>query len=252
MNTEYHLMIRMKRWDGNMETLKVIIKTFEDGQDVVREFEYTGELNIPVTALLDEINYRYDTKIHYSSSCLQELCGSCAMLINGWPKLACKTFLNELVMTKHFHRITIEPLTKFPVIKDLIIDRSILYENMKKAHQWLDDDAKINPDNIQFEYEVSQCLMCGCCLESCPNYNVEEDFMGVILPVSSSKITAQETNEDMLKKHKQIYKKHFYNNCVKSLVCEDVCPMNIPTQRAISKMNKKSIWYIYHLFKQDK
>lgn len=235
-----------------MDSLKVIIKTHENDEEIIKEYEYTGELNIPVTTLLEKINHSYDTKIHYSSSCLQGLCGSCAMIINGWPKLACKTFVNELVMTKHFHKITIEPLTKFPVIKDLIVDRTVLYDNMKKAQQWLCDDAKINPDNIQFEYEVSQCLMCGCCLESCPNYNGEDDFMGVILPVSSSKITSQETGKDKLDKHKRIYRKHFYNNCVKSLVCEDVCPMKIPTQRAISKMNKKSVWHIYHLFKQDK
>ncbi len=235
-----------------MDSLKVIIKTRENDEEIIKEYEYNGELNIPVTTLLEKINHNYDTKIHYSSSCLQGLCGSCAMIINGWPKLACKTFVNELVMTKHFHKITIEPLTKFPVIKDLIVDRTVLYDNMKRAQQWLDDDAKINPDNILFEYEVSQCLMCGCCLESCPNYNGEDDFMGVILPVSSSKITSQETGKDKLDKHKRIYKKHFYNNCVKSLVCEDVCPMQIPTQRAISKMNKKSVWHIYHLLKQEK
>lgn len=251
MNTTYHLMIQMNRWDGNMESLKVIIKTREDDEEIVKEYEYTGDLNIPVTTLLEKINYTIDTKIHYSSSCLQGLCGSCAMLINGWPKLACETFVDELVMTKYFHKITIEPLSKFPIIKDLVVDRTVLYDNMKKAEQWLDDDAKINPDNIAFEYEVSQCLMCGCCLESCPHYNVEDDFMGVILPVSSSKITSQEISEDKLDFHKRMYEKHFYKNCVKSLVCEDVCPMGIATQRAISRMNSLSVRHIYHLFKEE-
>ena len=233
-----------------METIVVIIKTHDDGKEVVREFEYTGCLNIPVTTLLEKINHNYDTKIHYSFSCLQGLCGSCAMLINGWPKLACKTFVNELPMTKYFHKITIEPLSKFPIIKDLMVDRSKLYDNMKEAQQWLDEKAKINYDNIDFEYELSECLMCGCCLEACPNYTGENLFMGAVLPVSSAKITAQTSNEK-IKIHRQKYKKHFYNNCVKSLVCQDVCPMKIPTQRAISYMNKNSIWHIYHLFKKS-
>jgi len=94
-------------------------------------------------------------------------------------------------------------------------------------------------------------LMCGCCLESCPNYNGEDNFMGVVLPVSSSKITAQETSDEKLKLHKQIYKKHFYKGCVKSLVCQDVCPMEIPTQRAISQMNYKSVWHLFHLFNRQ-
>jgi len=234
-----------------METLKVTIITQENGEEVIKEYEYTGNLNIPVTTLLEKVNHSNNTKIHYSSSCLQGLCGSCAMLINGWPKLACKTFVNEEVMTKYFHKITIEPLSKFPVIKDLIIDRSKIYENMKEAQQWLDENAKINPEHIPFEYEVSQCLMCGCCLESCPNYNGEDNFMGVVLPVSSSKITAQETSDEKIKQHKQIHKKHFYNGCVKSLVCQDVCPMEIPTQRAISQMNYKSVWHLFHLFNRQ-
>ena len=233
-----------------VETITVIIKTHDDGREVVREFEYTGNLNIPVTTLLEKININYDTKIHYSSSCLQGLCGSCAMLINGWPKLACKTFVNELPMTKYFHKITLEPLSKFPIIKDLMVDRSKLYESMKETQQWLDEKAKINYDNIDFEYELSECLMCGCCLEACPNYTGENPFMGAVLPVSSAKITAQTSNEK-LKFHRQKYRKHFYNNCVKSLVCQDVCPMEIPTQRAISYMNKNSIWHIYHLFKKS-
>ena len=245
-------MILKKKWDGNMETLKVTIKTREKDKEVIKEYEYTGNLNIPITTLLEKINYTHDTKIHYSSSCLQGLCGSCAMLINGWPKLACKTFVNEQAMTKHFHKITIEPLSKFPVVKDLIIDRSKLYEDMKEAQQWLEKKAKINTDNIPMEYEVSQCLMCGCCLESCPNYNGEDEFMGAILPVSSTKITAQESSPDKIKKNKQVYKKHFYNHCVKSLVCQDVCPMKIPTQRAISQMNQKSVRHIYQLFKLNK
>lgn len=234
-----------------METLKVIIKTRENGEEKTREFEYTDDLNIPVTTLLERINHTHDTRIHYSSSCLQGLCGSCAMLINGWPKLACKTFINDEVMTKYFHKITIEPLSKFPVVKDLIIDRSRIYESMNEAQQWLDEKARINLEDIPFEYEVSQCLMCGCCLESCPNYNGKDNFMGVVLPVSSSKILSQETNPEKVKMHRQIHKKHFFNNCVKSLVCEDVCPMKIPTQRAISKMNQKSVWHIFHLLKRE-
>jgi succinate dehydrogenase / fumarate reductase iron-sulfur subunit len=170
------------------------------------------------------------------------------MLINGWPRLACKTFVNDLIKNKT-NTIIIEPLSKFPIVNDLIIDRELMYDNIKKAQQWLEEDANINNDNLEFEYEVSQCLMCGCCLEACPNYNGEDEYYGTILPVSSSKISKQETDTDKLKFLKENYKKHFYNSCVKSLVCEDVCPMNIQTQRAISIMNRYSVWKFHKLLK---
>ena len=225
-----------------MDSLKVVVKTLEDEKEVRKEFTYEGNLNIPVTTLLERLNIEYDTKIHYSSSCLQGLCGSCAMLINGWPKLACKTFVNDEVMTKYSHKITIEPLSKFPVVKDLVIDRSVIFENMKRAQQWLEKDAIINRKNIPLEYNVSQCLMCGCCLEACANYNGEDEYYGVVLPVASSKISRQESDSEKIYSLKEQYNKHFFNGCVKSLVCEDVCPMEIPTQRAMSVMNHDSVW----------
>lgn len=156
-----------------VKKMKVIIKTRKDNNEVTYEYNYNGDLNIPVTTLLERINHSHEKKIHYSSSCLQGICGSCAMLINGWPKLACKTFINEEAMTKHFNKITIEPLSKYPVIKDLKVDRTQIHENMKKAQQWLESNAKIKKENINFEYELSQCLMCGCCLEACPNIMVK-------------------------------------------------------------------------------
>lgn len=229
-----------------MESINVIVKRFTDGYEEKVEFTYEGDLHIPVTSLLERVNIEYDTKIHYSSSCLQGLCGSCAMLINGWPKLACKTFVDEEVMTKYMHKITVEPLSKFPVVKDLVVDRSIIFENMKRAQQWLEKDASINK-NIDFEYEVSQCLMCGCCLEACANYNGKDEYYGVVLPVSSSKIFEQESDEAKLNFLKEDYEEHFFKGCVKSLVCEDVCPMKIKTQRAISIMNRNSIWKFHEI-----
>ena len=227
--------------------LKVIIKTIEDGKETIREYDYDGDVNIPITTVLERLNHDHDMKIHYSSSCLQGLCGSCSMVINGLPKLACKTFLSDEIKGDN-SRIIIEPLSKFPVVKDLIVDRGKLYENMRDARQWLESKANINKKTLALEYELSQCLMCGCCVEACPNYNGENQFQGAILTVSQAKITQQESDDERIKQQKRYYKKHFYNNCVKSLACRDVCPMEIPTQRAISVMNHKHIWRIFDLF----
>lgn len=183
-----------------MDSITVIIKTSES----MKEYAYEGDLNIPVTTLLERINVKHDIKIHYSSSCLQGLCGSCSMIINGLPRLACKTFVNEEEMTKKTHKITIEPLSKFPVVNDLVVDRTSMFENIKNSRQWLEEEAHINKDNLEFEYEASQCLMCGCCLEACPNYTGEDTYYGAILPVTSSKISKQEMDMDKLKFLKKI------------------------------------------------
>ena len=209
-------------------------------------FDYDGDLNISVVTLLE----RLDNPIEYSCSCLQGICGACAMVINSQPKLACKTFVNEECMVIEYDEITIEPLSKFPLIKDLKIDRSVLFDVMTDCEQWLENDSKMNRDNLDFEYEMSLCLMYGCCSEVCPNYKLG-DFAGAHLAVSASKLINQESDEKHLKKIKNNYKKRFFSHCVKSTACEDICPMKIPTQRAISKMNRKSVWRIWQLLNID-
>ncbi|MBQ9025903.1 MAG: succinate dehydrogenase/fumarate reductase iron-sulfur subunit [Methanobrevibacter sp.] len=221
--------------------MKVKIKTGDDYQI----FEYDGDLNISVITLIE----RLDAPIEYSCSCLQGICGACAMLINSRPCLACKTFLNEDQMVKEYGQITIEPLSKFPLVKDLKVDRSILFDVLKDCEIWLENDCGDGGD-VDFEYEMSLCLMCGCCSEICPNYKLG-DFAGAHLAVSSSKLVNQESDEKHLKNIKNNYKKRFFSHCVKSTACEDVCPMKIPTQRAISKMNRKSVWKIWQLLNLD-
>lgn len=210
------------------------------------EFQYDGDLNITVTSLLEKLG----DPVEYSCSCLQGICGACAMVINGEPKLACQTFLKDEQIVKEYDVMTIEPLSKFPLVKDLKVDRSILYDSMKKSSLWLESDAKIHDNDLDFEYEMSLCLMCGCCCEACPNYDLG-DFVGAHIPVSASKLLNQEKDSAHAKEIKRTYKKGFYNHCVKSLACEDSCPAGISTQRAISRMNRKSVWRIRELLNHD-
>ena len=75
------------------------------------EFQYDGDLNITVTSLLEKLG----DPVEYSCSCLQGICGACAMVINGEPKLACQTFLKDEQIVKEYDVMTIEPLSKFPL-----------------------------------------------------------------------------------------------------------------------------------------
>ena len=182
--------------------MKVKIKIDDDYQI----FDYDGDLNISVITLLEKL----DIPIEYSCSCLQGICGACAMVINSEPKLACKTFLNEEKTVIEDNQITIEPLSKFPLIKDLKVDRSILFDAMTECELWLENDSEYNPKDLDFEYEMSLCLMCGCCTEVCPNYKLG-DFVGAPATVSASKLVNQESDEEHLKNMKKNIKKGFFH-----------------------------------------
>src|SRR6185437_13463955 len=98
------------------------------------------------------------TPIVYDSNCLEEVCGSCAMLINGRARMACSALVDQLEQP-----IKLEPFTKFPVIRDLQVDRSVLFENLKKVKAWVPVDGtydlgpgpRVYPQQQQANYPLS-------------------------------------------------------------------------------------------------
>jgi succinate dehydrogenase / fumarate reductase, iron-sulfur subunit len=76
------------------------------------------------------------TPITYESNCLEEVCGSCAMLINGRAAMACTSLVRNLKQP-----VQLEPLSRFPVVRDLAVDRSVLFENLKRMKAWVPVDG---------------------------------------------------------------------------------------------------------------
>ena len=201
-----------------------------------------------VAGLLDYLNYNDDivdengretTRIGWECSCLQGICGSCAMVINGKPALACETFIRDLKGGE----ISIRPLQKFPVIHDLLTDRSVIYENLKKENMYI---GEYNPDRpksarkaqkeYEHQYAAAKCLKCGLCLEVCPNYVNGQNFFGAIFANDCYLVSAR--NSEKRSEVKKMYEEHFGSSCSKSLSCMDVCSMGIPTIASMAKLNR--------------
>lgn len=206
-------------------------------------FTYEGPKHATISAILDSLNYSDDLfdiegnpapKIRWECSCMQAVCGGCAMVINGLPALACSTFSDEI----KGEEIILEPLSKFPVISDLIVDRSIIYENLNQASAYLETIAKNDEKQYPQQYSVAKCLKCGLCLEVCPNYHPGGSFFGPVLANESYLIASQskENNTKIIKN----YADHFASNCSKALSCKTICPAKIDTLTSILKMNRTS------------
>jgi succinate dehydrogenase / fumarate reductase iron-sulfur subunit len=178
-------------------------------------------------------------KIAWECSCLQKKCGSCAMIIDGRPQLACSFFLRD---HKGKKPIVIEPLRKFPVVRDLIVDRSIMRENLKKLRAWMSSEACLRGERQNEKmYDASRCLQCGCCLEVCPNFCAGDEFFGAAGAVPLSRIiqASEKTSEKEIKKN---YITHIYKGCGKSLACLDICPAKIEMDRTLSSTNALAVW----------
>ena len=207
-----------------------------------QSFTYDGPAHVAVSAVLDALNYTDDlfdvdgkpaTRIRWECSCMQAVCGGCAMVINGVPALACATFADEV----RGKELVLEPLSKFPVLSDLVVDRSIIYENLIRANAYLETLAEGDERQHGHQYSVAKCLKCGLCLEVCPNYHPGGEFFGAVLANESYLIASQ--SADAKAPVIQEYRTHFGAGCSKALSCQSVCPMQIETLTSIMRMNRK-------------
>lgn len=229
--------------------LKIKRKKTSDSHAFYQTFLYEGEPETSVACALNELNSREiltdidgntADRIVWECSCLQKKCGACAMLINNLPRLTCSSFLFECRGRKN--TVVLEPLSKFPVIADLKVDRSILFENMKQMKLWLEEEASVSRWEREHQYQSARCLMCGCCLEVCPNFRPEGGFAGALSMVAAYKLMDQsgygEHRRELFKKYRQFY----FEGCGKSLSCQDICPLNLPLEDLLVKSNALAVW----------
>lgn len=206
-----------------------------------QSFDYKGSLDVSVVTVINAINYTddiYDVdgnpaeRIRWECSCLQGVCGGCAMIINGKPALACDTFIKDL----KGEELVLEPLSKFPVVADLMVDRRIIYENLNKANIYLNDRSEVLKKDHPHRYSISKCLKCGLCLEVCPNYQYGKDFFGGVFANEAYLIySANAQDKEQIIKS---YNEHFVSNCSKALSCQSICPAKIETLTSILRMNR--------------
>ena len=207
-------------------------------------YEPEAEAETVATALTS-LNERTDLRdelgepappIRWECSCLQKKCGACAMVINGRPGLACDARLSA-----YRKAIRLEPLRKFPVIADLIVDRSVLQENLAAMKLWFTEKAVQHQRASEVGYEASRCLQCGCCLEVCPNFDPEGAFFGMAAVVPVTRLLA-ELPASQREEISRLYREHVFEGCGKSLACRNICPAGIDIEEMLVNSNAAAVW----------
>ncbi len=192
--------------------------------------------------------------IVWEDGCLEEVCGSCSMLIDGVPRQACVALIENLIKDKDEPVITLAPLTKFPLVRDLMVDRSQMFANLKKVEAWINPKEssgtgpKVFPDQQEIMYALSRCMTCGCCSESCPNVNEKSSFMGPA-PIAQVRIfnTYPDQPESKDSRLKKLMEKEGIAGCGNAQNCVRVCPKGLPLTESIAVMNRQMSKNLFRL-----
>ncbi len=186
----------------------------------------------------------------WDSCCLEEVCGACTMIVNGKVRQACSAMIDQLVPAgSEGKAITLAPMSKFPLVRDLVVDRSRMFEDLKKVKAWIHLDGSHElgpgprqaPENQEEAYPLSRCMTCGCCLEACPQINGRSDFIGpaAINQVRlfnlhpSGRMHASERLEALMGDGGVA-------DCGKAQNCVEVCPKEIPLVDSIAVVSRQA------------
>jgi len=195
---------------------------------------------------LNEIREKQDASLQFDFVCRAGICGSCAMIINGRPGLACRTLTKNLGP-----EITLAPLPVFELIADLSVntgkwmramsERLQAWVHMKQQEVDLGRlEERMEPDLAQKIYELDRCIECGCCVAGCGTARMRQDFVGAVglNKIARFRLDPRDTRGDA----------DYYDlvgdddgvfGCMSLLACHDVCPKKLPLATQIAFVRRK-------------
>ncbi len=194
---------------------------------------------------LNEVRQNLDPSLQFDFVCRAGICGSCGMLIDGRPGLACRTLTKDLGST-----ITLAPLPVFELIGDLSVNTGKwMRGTAERLETWIHSqqapaltamEAPMEPELAEAIYELDRCIECGCCVAGCGTLRMREDFVGAVglNKIARFRLDPRDARSD----------EDFYDligddsgvfGCMSLLGCHDVCPKGLPLQTQIAFLRRK-------------
>ena len=197
---------------------------------------------------LTKIREEFDADLSFDFVCRAGICGSCGMIVNGKPSLACRTLIANYPEGK----LTLMPMPAFELIKDLSVNTGKWMDAMSvRVKSWIvsneevdiaKQEEKIDPDIADQTFELDRCIECGICVASCGTKLMRPDFVG---PVGLNRVARFDVDP-----HDQRTAEDFYEligddngifGCMSLLACEDHCPKHLPLQNKIAYLRRKLV-----------
>ncbi len=214
----------------------------------MQAFELEQTEGMTLFIALSEIREKLDPSLQFDFVCRAGICGSCGMIINGRPDLACRTLTKDVGPD-----ITLAPLPVFELIGDLSVDTGTWMRVMsERLETWVHMKQKevdltrieerMEPELAEEIYLLDRCIECGCCVAGCGTARMREDFVGAvgINKIARFRLDPRDkrTDDDF---YEVIGDDSGVFGCMSLLACHDVCPKNLPLQTQIAFIRKKMV-----------
>jgi fumarate reductase iron-sulfur subunit len=197
---------------------------------------------------LNEIREKQDPSLQFDFVCRAGICGSCAVVINGRPGLACRTLTKNLGP-----EITLAPLPFFELIGDLSVNTGKWMRRMsERLETWVHlkseeldlrrIEAAMDPELAEQIYLLDRCIECGCCVAACGTARMREDFVGAVglNKIARFRLDPRDTRTDA-DYYDLIGDDDGVFGCMSLLACHDVCPKDLPLQTQIAFVRRKMV-----------
>ena len=198
---------------------------------------------------LTEIREQQDPTLQFDFVCRAGICGSCAMMVNGTPKLACRTLSQDYPDGV----INLSPLPFFELIGDLSVNTGKWLRGMsERLETWVhlkeeeinltEAEEKMDPALAEKIYELDRCVECGCCVAACGTAQMRKDFVGAVGmgKVARFRMDPRDSRTDA-DFYELIGDDNGVFGCMSLLACHDVCPKDLPLQTQIAFLRRKML-----------
>jgi len=218
----------------------------EDGGALhIQEFTVPAVRGMTVLDGLIYIKENLDSTLTFRTSCRMGICGSCGMLVNNYPHLACHTQIEEF----HAGTLTIKPLANLPIIKDLVVDLGPLFASHKAIMPYiLRDEGEMaspsaefaeTPQELNSFLQFAYCVKCGICLSACPTSASDELFLGPQAMTQCYRYCADNRDAGQQERLKTVDTDHGIWRCHLAGACSDACPKGVDPALAIQLLRRK-------------
>ncbi len=215
----------------------------------MQDYFLEDEPGMTIFVALNKIREEQDSSLMFDFVCRAAICGSCAMLINGRPRLACKTLVGDLHGT-----ITLMPLPVFKMLGDLSVDTGSWFRELSlKTESWIHSEGEFDPkapeipmdNDVAMEiYEAERCIECGCCISGCVTANLREDFLGA---AGINRVARFMTDPRDQRSNSEYFEVIGSDEgtfgCMALMACDDNCPMELPLQKQLAFVRRKMLYY---------